>query len=148
MCTALLSFSCASYSNGCTNLVWVYAYEVYALNLQGCFTSTGTIIWLPQCQWSYLENMGKISWYQTTTKYDRMQTSCFVRITEITEAEKLSFWLNFHHWLHWKLSKWQLPVQPVIKILSKWQHFHFCVIDENKQRESRELLMTKTHDGI
>ena len=36
-----------------------------------------------------------------------------------------SFWWNFHHWLHWKLSKWQLPVQPVIKISSKWQHFRF-----------------------
>ena len=36
-----------------------------------------------------------------------------------------SFWLNFHHWLHWKLSKWQLPVQPMIKISSKWRHFRF-----------------------
>ena len=36
-----------------------------------------------------------------------------------------SFWWNFHHWLHWKLSKWQLPVQPVIKISSKWRHFRF-----------------------
>ena len=30
------------------------------------------------------------------------------------------FWRNFHRWLHWKLSKWQLPVQPVMKISSKW----------------------------
>ena len=37
------------------------------------------------------------------------------------------FWWNFHHWLHWKLSKWQLPVQPVIKISSKWRHFRFSV---------------------
>ena len=29
----------------------------------------------------------------------------------------------FHHWLHWKLSEWQLPLQPVMKISSKW---HFC----------------------
>ena len=39
-----------------------------------------------------------------------------------------SFWWNFHHWLHWKLSKWQLPVQPVIKISSKWRHFRFSDI--------------------
>ena len=26
---------------------------------------------------------------------------------------------NFHHWVHWKLSFWQLPVQPVMKISSK-----------------------------
>ena len=38
-----------------------------------------------------------------------------------------SFWWNFHHWLHWKLSKWQLPVQPVMKISSKWRHFRFSV---------------------
>ena len=36
-----------------------------------------------------------------------------------------SFWWNFHHWLHWKLSKWQLPVQPMMKISSKWRHFRF-----------------------
>ena len=31
-----------------------------------------------------------------------------------------SFWRNFYHWLHRKLSIWQLPVQPVKKISSKW----------------------------
>ena len=45
-----------------------------------------------------------------------------------TETEMSSFWWNFHHWLHWKLSKWQLPVQPVIKISSKWRHFRFSEI--------------------
>ena len=43
----------------------------------------------------------------------------------ITETEMSSFWWNYHHWLHWKLSKWQLPVQPVMKISSKWRHFRF-----------------------
>ena len=42
-----------------------------------------------------------------------------------TETEMSSFWWNLHHWLHWKLSKWQLPVQPVIKISSKLRHFRF-----------------------
>ena len=41
-----------------------------------------------------------------------------------------SFWWNFHHWLHWKLSKWQLPVQPVMKISSKWRHFRFSVAEQ------------------
>ena len=45
----------------------------------------------------------------------------------LTVTEMLSFWWNFHHWLHRKLSKWQLPVQPVMKISSKWQHFHFSI---------------------
>ena len=42
-----------------------------------------------------------------------------------TETEMSSFWRNFHHWLHWKLSFWQLSVQPVMKISSKWRHFRF-----------------------
>ena len=45
-----------------------------------------------------------------------------------------SFWWNFHHWLHWKLSKWQLPVQPVIKISSKWRHFRFSECQMNIAR--------------
>ena len=43
----------------------------------------------------------------------------------ITETKMSSFWQNFHHWLHWKLSFWQLPMQPLMKVSSKWQHFHF-----------------------
>ena len=43
----------------------------------------------------------------------------------VTETEMSSFWRNFHHWLHWKLSFWQLSVQPVMKISSKWRHFRF-----------------------
>ena len=45
-----------------------------------------------------------------------------------TETKMSSFWWNFHHWLHWKLSVWQLSVQPVMKISSKWRHFRFSVI--------------------
>ena len=33
--------------------------------------------------------------------------------------------ITFYHWLHQKLSKWQLPVQPVTKISSKWWHLLF-----------------------
>ena len=44
-----------------------------------------------------------------------------------TETKMSSSWRNFHHWLHWKLSFWQLPVQSVMKISSKWQHFCFSV---------------------
>ena len=44
-----------------------------------------------------------------------------------TETEMSSFWWKFRHWLHRKLSKWQLPVQPVMKISSKWRHFRFSV---------------------
>ena len=43
----------------------------------------------------------------------------------ITETKMSSFWWKFHHWLHRKLSFWQLSVQPVMKISSKWRHFRF-----------------------
>ena len=36
-----------------------------------------------------------------------------------------SFWWHFQCWLHWKLSEWQLPEQPMTSISSKWQHYHF-----------------------
>ena len=46
-------------------------------------------------------------------------------VQAITETKMSSFWRNFHHWLHWKLSFWQLPVQPVMNISSKWRLFRF-----------------------
>ena len=42
-----------------------------------------------------------------------------------TETKMSSFWWNFHHWLHWKLSVWQLSVQPVMKNLIKMKTFPF-----------------------
>ena len=41
------------------------------------------------------------------------------------EPELPSFWRNFHHWMHWEFLKWQLPVQPVMKISSLWRNFRF-----------------------
>ena len=70
-----------------------------------------------------------------------------------TETEMSSFWWNFHHWLHWKLSKWQLPVQPVIKISSKWQHFRFSEVAQrrsslvNNDREYQCWFRLSTHRG-
>ena len=48
-----------------------------------------------------------------------LHVSCSDNETEI------SFWRNFHQWLHWKLSFWQLSVQPVMRISSKLWHFRF-----------------------
>ena len=67
-----------------------------------------------QKQFSLLEDI----WHFCTTRWQQ-----FI----YTDREMSSFWRNYHRWQHWKLSKWQLPVQPVMKILSKWQHFHFNV---------------------
>ena len=53
-----------------------------------------------------------------------------ILITPYTETEMSSFWWKFHHWLHWKLSFWQLPVQPVMKISPKLWHLLFSVKGE------------------
>ena len=54
-------------------------------------------------------------------------SQCF-NMMHFTETKMSSFWWNFHHWLHRKLSFWQLLVQPVMKISSKWRHFRFSVL--------------------
>ena len=41
----------------------------------------------------------------------------------ITRTEKSAFWGNFHHWRQWKLTKWQLSVQPVHPSI----HIHFQI---------------------
>ena len=45
-------------------------------------------------------------------------------ILPITEMWR-SLWRNLHHWLLRKLSFWQLSVQSMMKISSKWRHFRF-----------------------
>ena len=50
----------------------------------------------------------------------------FVPVSMSYTESKMWFWCNFHDWLHWKLSFWQLPVQLMMKISSK---FPFQCID-------------------
>ena len=63
----------------------------------------------------------------------------------ITETETYSFWWHFHHWLHLKLSKWQLPVQPLMKISSKWRHFRFSDSDASVTESPGHLLVQYWH---
>ena len=75
------------------------------------------------------------------TRYEREKAKTLFRL--YTETEKSSFWWNVHHWLHWKLSKWQLPVQPVMKISSKWRHFCFSVCTHK-----RHTIHPTYHDDV
>ena len=71
-----------------------------------------------------------VCWWIATAARNHSILAIFctaVDFPTFTETVMPSFWWNFHHWLHWKLSKWQLPVQPVIKISSKRRHFRFSV---------------------
>ena len=70
---------------------------------------------------SHSDNMANLRW--CSPNGCRHYIGEFV---SITETEMSSFWRNFRHWRHWKLSFWQLSVQPVMKISSKWWHFRFC----------------------
>ena len=45
--------------------------------------------------------------------------------SQFVKTPKWKYDIFFYHWLHCKLSLWQLPVQPVMKISSKWRHFLF-----------------------
>ena len=50
--------------------------EVFIHIHQGCFAGTGTIVRLPQCQWSKPDGYGKISQCITTTKHSKAKTVC------------------------------------------------------------------------
>ena len=68
--------------------------------------------------WMWVKVKG-IRSQQSTTKHDQNDISL------VTDTQMSSFWRNFHHWLHWKLLLWQLPVESVMKTKSKWKHFRF-----------------------
>ena len=51
-----------------------------------------------------------------------------------TEPEMSSFWRNFHHWLHRKLSFWQLSVQPVMKFRQNDDIFGSVYVDYKHKR--------------
>ena len=52
------------------------SHEVFIHIHQGCFTGTGAIVRLPQCQWSKPDGYGKISQCITTTKHNKAKTVC------------------------------------------------------------------------
>ena len=56
------------------------------------------------------------------TNYDKKKHQllvlCHWAEKSYTETKGLLFWQICHQWLHWKLSFWQLPVQPMMTNLS------------------------------
>ena len=52
------------------------SHEVFIHIHQVCFAGTGTIVRLPQCQWSKPDGYGKISQCITTTKHSKAKTVC------------------------------------------------------------------------
>ena len=71
-----------------------------------------------------------------TTQSRRKGEPCEDALTET----RISFWRNFHHWLQWKLSFWQLPVQPMMKISSKWRYFNaVCLLFHTNTVFARQI---------
>ena len=56
----------------------MHSHEVFIHIHQGCFAGTGTIVRLPQCQWSKPDGYGKISQCITTTKHSKAKTVCIL----------------------------------------------------------------------
>ena len=52
------------------------SHEVFIHIHQGCFSGTGAIVRLPQCQWCKPDGYGKISQCITTTKHSKAKTVC------------------------------------------------------------------------
>ena len=71
--------------------------------------------------WIKWKKKKKMAWCCQVSTSSHYLIQCWARTTLKRKCR------NFNHWLHWKLSFWQLPVQPVMKISSKWRHFRFSV---------------------
>ena len=72
------------YAHGCVVLCFVVVMQSFIMNSHevfihihhGCFSGTGAIVRLPQCQWSKPDGYGKISQCITTTKHSKAKTVC------------------------------------------------------------------------
>ena len=94
-----------------------YIRMIFPLFLFSCFR-----MWIIIVLEKFACFMGKICTCVSVYITDTHKWGTFIEMEIL-----LSCWWIFQHWLHWKLSKWQFPVQPVMKISSKWQHFHYNV---------------------
>ena len=67
----------------------------------------------------------KYIWNKMSSAKCRPFCSVHNVIKQNTETEMLSFWCNFSSLTALEVVKWQLPVQPMMKISTKWQHVRF-----------------------
>ena len=91
-----------------------------------CFLWSAPENWLSKQSWGW--------WFETPSHplwrhCDAIAMAYFVR-NQTTCAPingYVTIFIIFFHWLHWKLSLLQLPLQPMMEISSKW-HFCFSVV--------------------
>ena len=87
---------------------WDFCMTKAAVDVGGCIITVYTV--MPSCNMAQCNTL-LYMWGQEKTIY----------------VVILIKWLDCHHWLTWQLSFWQLPVQPVTKIMSKLWHFYISV---------------------
>ena len=77
------------------------SHEVFIHIHQGCYTGTGAIVRLPQCQWSKPNGYGKISQCITTTKHSKAKTVCIFLAIYCIPLLMLSFYWRkgYRSWL-------------------------------------------------
>ena len=91
-------------------------------NLQFIFQGTVLLtVWICRCS-QQIKYINHHCWLKTVT--DHFHILNFSNGTQIVNPNTETK-INLNHWLHWKLSLWQLSVYPVIKLSSKWRHFDF-----------------------
>ena len=99
-----------------------YSTSAHCLSFPG--TSPGYLTGCVDCMQKVFTD-GDISEANTSASLIAAQALGHKTVSFHIETKMSLFWWNFHYWLHWKLSLWQLPVQPVIKNSQKLRHFLF-----------------------
>ena len=94
------------------------SHEVFIHIHQGCFADTGTIVRLPQCQWSKPDGYGKISQCITTTKHSKANTLCiFLGIYCMSPAPLFYLWGTLQYVVYGQITK-------VILVKTKDVNYH------------------------
>ena len=84
------------------------SHEVFIHIHQGCFTGTGAIVRLPQCQWSKPDGYGKISQCITTTKHSKAKTVCIF----------LGIYCRLHSWGSARCTWWRHQMETFFVLLA------------------------------
>ena len=97
------------YAHGFVVLCFVVLMQLFIMNShevfihvhQGCFAGTGTIVRLPQCQWSRPDGYGKISQCITTTKHSKAKPCAYFLGYTVwslhTNPLTNVFWCSIHY---------------------------------------------------
>ena len=73
MCTQFC-FAFVSFLGDINRLYWTCAmYSLFTHILQGCYTGTGAIVWLPQCQWRNYEEYGSMKLTSSNLQHNAKQ---------------------------------------------------------------------------